>query len=82
MKPCDPGTCFTCRLAGLKDCPDRGARLPLAEREMPVVKNKAFSVKVWPARDFSDGADLNSNGLTEAELERIARFLKDRGCLE
>lgn len=33
MKPCGPGTCFTCRLAGLKDCAARGAPLPLMERE-------------------------------------------------
>jgi hypothetical protein len=61
---CPPGTCFTCRLAGLKECGFRQG-LPLVDQERTVVQKK--TTRVW-----------SGNGLTEEDRLRIQRFLRDR----
>jgi hypothetical protein len=73
--------CTTCRLGGLIRCPILGVPLPLVDGEKPrVIRNRAFSVRVWPSS--GDGVELRSSRLTEAERERIYQFLKDRGVFE
>lgn len=50
---CPPGTCFTCRLAGLTGCPFSGAALPLAEtvkvtkKVYPEPEIREWHVRLW-----------------------------------
>lgn len=50
--------CTTCKLAGLIRCPLSGVPLPLVDKERPTIKNKAFSVRLWPKT--GDGVELKS----------------------